>query len=175
MTLRGQSIVLIGFMGVGKSATGVALAEKTQLPRVETDEMVARQFELSISEIFVSFGEEKFRDAETEIVRQFSPESAAIIVTGGGIILRPENVPLLRSLGTIVNLEADEETLVSRISRGPSRPLLQSENLRESVSKLLEIRRPLYRGAADLRLDTSLLTNEEVADTILHRIRTSDF
>ncbi len=99
MTGRGQSIVLIGFMGAGKSSTGKALARKTGLPRFDTDEIVSSEFGLSVMEIFVRFGEEKFRDAETEALRQLSETAPAIIVTGGGIVLRPENVKMLRELG----------------------------------------------------------------------------
>ena len=170
MTGRGQSIVLIGFMGAGKSAAGRALARKTRLPRFETDEIVSARFGLSIPEIFATFGEEKFRDAETEAIHQFSHEVPAIIVTGGGIVLRPANVQLLRALGMVVSLEADEETLFRRISRRALRPLLQTENPRATRVELLRVREPFYHSAADVRLDTSHLTHDEVADAILKRI-----
>lgn len=171
MTRRGESIVLIGFMGVGKSTAGKTLAQKTSLPYFDTDEIIAERFGMSVPEIFASFGEEKFRDAETETIKQFSPESPAIIVTGGGIILRPENIPLLRALGTVVSLEAAEETHWQRVSQGPVRPLLQTENPRASLTELLWKRQQLYHAAADVRLDTSLLTNEEVADRILQLVK----
>jgi shikimate kinase len=170
MTGRGQSIVLIGFMGAGKSAAGRALARKTRLPRFDTDEIVSARFGLAIPEIFAAFGEEKFRDAETEALHQFSYKTPAIIVTGGGIVLRPANVQLLRALGMVVNLEADEETLFRRISRRATRPLLQAENPRATLVELLRVRDPLYRAAADVRLDTSCLTHDEVADAILKSI-----
>jgi shikimate kinase len=169
---RGQSIVLIGFMGSGKSAAGRALARKTRLPHFETDDIFSAQFGLSIPEIFAAFGEEKFRDAETAVIRQFSQEIRAIIVTGGGIVQRPVNVPLLRALGMVISLEADEETLFLRISRRTTRPLLQTQNPRATLSELLQVRGPLYRAAADIRLDTSRHTHDEVADAILKRIET---
>ena len=170
MTGRGQSIVLIGFMGAGKSSTGKALARKTGLPRFDTDEIVSARFGLSIPEIFVRFGEEEFRNAETEALGQLSQPAPAIIVTGGGIVLRPENVKVLRELGRVVSLEADEETLFRRISRRVTRPLLQTGNPRATLVELLRVRDPLYRAAADVRLDTSGLTRDEVADAILKRI-----
>ncbi|MEY2518567.1 MAG: shikimate kinase [Verrucomicrobiota bacterium] len=170
MTGRGQSIVLIGFMGAGKSSTGRALGGKTGLPRFDTDEMVSTRFALPVSEIFARFGEEKFREAETEALRQLANKRPAIIVTGGGIVLRPENVKLLRELGTLVCLEADEETLFRRISRRATRPLLQTENPRATMAELWRIREPLYRDAADVRLDTSRLTHDEVADAVLRKI-----
>lgn len=170
MTGRGQSIVLIGFMGAGKSSTGKALARKTGLSCFDTDEIVSKRFGSPVAEIFARFGEEDFRDAETEALRQLAGGEPAIIVTGGGIVLRPENVKMLRALGQVVNLEADEETLFRRISRRATRPLLQTENPRATLVELLRARDPLYRAAADIRLDTSRLTHDEVADTILRTI-----
>lgn len=170
MTGRGQSIVLIGFMGAGKSSSGKALGRKTGLPLFDTDEIVSKRFGLSVTEIFVQLGEEEFRDAETEALRQLSGAAPAIIVTGGGIVLRPENVKMLRELGRVVSLEADAETLFRRISRRATRPLLQTENPRATLAELLRVRDPLYRAAADVRLDTSRLTHDEVADAILKRI-----
>src|SRR5205814_2949867 len=111
MTGRGRAIVLIGFMGSGKSATGRALARKTGWALSDTDEIVTARFGKAIAEIFAEFGEEKFRDAETEALRQLSGVAPSIVVTGGGIVLRPENVDSLRRLGMIAHLEADEEIL----------------------------------------------------------------
>jgi shikimate kinase len=167
MTGRGESIVLIGFMGAGKSSAGRALARRTGLPRFDTDEIVSARFGLAVTEIFAQFGEEQFRDAETEALRQLSSGTAAIIVTGGGIVLRPENVKILRELGSVISLEADEETLFRRIARRSTRPLLQTENPRATLVELLRKREPLYRQAADIRLDTSRLTHDEVAEAIL--------
>ncbi|MEN3368291.1 MAG: shikimate kinase [Verrucomicrobiota bacterium] len=170
MTGRGQSIVLIGFMGAGKSSTGRALGQKTGLPRFDTDEMVSTRFGLPVTEVFARFGEEKFREAETEALRQLADKGASVIVTGGGIVLRPENVRMLRELGTVVSLEADEETLFQRISRRATRPLLQTENPRATMAELWRIREPLYREAADVRVDTSRLTHDEVADAVRKKI-----
>lgn len=170
MTARGSSIVLIGFMGAGKSSTGKALARKTGLPCLDTDEIVSTRLGLSVTEIFTRLGEEEFRNAETEALRQLAETVSAIIVTGGGIVLRPENVRMLRRLGTVVSLEADAETLFGRISKRATRPLLRTENPRATIVELLRVRDPLYRAAADLRVDTSRLTHNEVADAILKRI-----
>ncbi len=132
--------------------------------------MVAARFDLPITEIFVQFGEEKFRDAETEALRELSGDSRAIVVTGGGIVLRPENVELLRDLGIVVNLQADEETLFRRVSTRTTRPLLQTENPRATLTKMLRERQTLYRNAADMNLDTSRLTRDEVVQIILTNI-----
>jgi shikimate kinase len=170
MKERGDAIVLIGFMGSGKSSVGRTLARMTRLPRFDTDEMVVARFGLTISEIFEAHGEEKFRDAETETLRELSGKGRAIIVTGGGIVLRPGNVELLRALGTIIHLGAAEATLFKRISRRTTRPLLRTENPRATVTELLRARLPLYGSAADLEVDTSALTHDEVAKMILEKI-----
>ena len=174
MKKRGDAIVLIGFMGAGKSSVGRTLARITGLPRYDTDEMVAARFGVTIPEIFATHGEEKFRQAETEALGELSGKGHAIVVTGGGIVLRPENVALLHDLGIIVYLSADEETLFARISRRSTRPLLQTPNPRETLAELLAKRLPFYRDAADLEVDTSGLKHEEVARTILNRIEEHD-
>src|SRR6266850_3346169 len=133
MRQRGRAIVLIGFMGAGKSSVGRTLARTTGLPRFDTDEMVAARFGLTISEIFEAHGEEKFREAETDALRELSGKGQAIVVSGGGIVLRAGNVELLRALGIIVHLRADDATLFKRISRRTTRPLLQTENPRATV------------------------------------------
>ena len=171
MKKRGDAIVLIGFMGAGKSSVGRTLARMTGLLRFDTDEIVADRFGLSISEIFAVHGEEKFREAETDALRELSGKGQAIIVTGGGIILRPENIELLRELGTIFYLSADEETLFARISRRTTRPLLQTANPRATFKELLAARRPLYGNAADVEVDTSRLKHQEVARRILENLK----
>jgi shikimate kinase len=165
-----KSIVLIGMMGAGKSSVGRCLQRRTGLARLDTDEMVARQFGVSIPEIFETHGEQKFRDAETETLGKLAPDRPAIIVTGGGIVLRPDNVELLKRLGTIVWLNADEATLFERASRRNDRPLLQNENPRTAFSELLRKRLPLYRSAANLKIDTALMSHDDVAETILNKL-----
>jgi shikimate kinase len=166
----GKSIVLIGMMGAGKSSVGRCLQRRTGLARFDTDELVAAKFALSIPEIFAKHGEENFRDAETKALRDLPKEIFSIIVTGGGIVLRNENVDLLKQLGTVVWLEAKEETLFERASRRGNRPLLQTENPRASLAQMLQERTPLYEKAADLRIETTKLTHDEVADIILAEV-----
>ena len=170
MKERGDDIVLIGFMGAGKSSVGRTLARMTGLPRFDTDEMVAARFSLTVSEIFETRGEEAFREAEADALRELAGKRGAIITTGGGILLRAGNADLMRGLGTVVHLEADEETLFRRINRRTTRPLLRTENPRATLTELLRVRLPLYRTAADLEVDTSHLTHDEVATKILNHI-----
>ena len=126
---------------------------------------------MPIEKIFLTHGEEHFRDLETETLRSLSTEEPAIIVTGGGIVLRSENVDLLKRLGAVVWLDADEVTLRTRIDRLSDRPLLQTVNPEATLSELLEAREPLYRNAADLRVDISQKNPEQIAELILKNIR----
>jgi shikimate kinase len=165
-----KSIVLIGMMGAGKSSVGRSLQRRSGLARLDTDEMLAAEFGMSIAQIFEKHGEEKFRDAESEVLRKLAPDRPAIVVTGGGIVLRPQNVDLLKDVGTVVWLAADEATLFERAARRDHRPLLQNNNPRAIFSKLFREREPLYAAAADIRIDTSLLTHDEVAKAILNKM-----
>jgi shikimate kinase len=167
----GKSIVLVGMMGAGKSSVGACLRRRTGLGLIDTDEIVASKLGMSIPEIFTRCGEEKFRKAETEALRCMGTEEQMIIVTGGGIVLREENVEILRSQAVIVWLDGDEEALFARASRKKNRPLLQTKNPRKAFSEILRSRRPLYANTADIRVDTSVLTDEEVAVAILAKLR----
>ena len=158
-------------MGVGKSLVGKALEQKTGLSRFDTDEITSSKLKMPIKEIFSTHGEEHFRNLETETLRSISLEKPAIIVTGGGIVLRAENVDLLRQLGTVVWLDADEKTLRMRIRSLSDRPLLQTASPGATLSELLAAREPLYRRAADLRVDVSQKQPEEVAELILENIK----
>ena len=171
MNQLSRSIVLIGMMGAGKSSVGQCLHGRTGLVLHDTDEIVTSNFGMSIPEIFDEHGEKKFREAETEALRSVRTEDQTIIITGGGIVLRKENVEILKRLGAIVWLDGDEETLFARASRKQNRPLLQTKNPRKTFSQILGSRRPLYANIADIRLDTSVLTDEKVAVAILAKLR----
>lgn len=158
-------------MGAGKSSVGHCLHRRTGLALHDTDEIVAANFGMSIPEIFAEHGEKKFREAETEALRSVRTEEQTIIITGGGIVLRKENVEILRSQAVIVWLDGDEETLFARASRKQNRPLLQTKNPRKAFSRILASRKSLYAKIADFRVDTSVLTDEEVAVAILAKLR----
>ena len=127
VTGAGKSIVLIGMMGAGKSSVGRCLHRRTGLALHDTDEIVASKFGMSIPEIFAEHGEKKFREAETEALRRVRTEEQTIIITGGGIVLRKENVEILRSQAVIVWLDADEETLFARASRKTEQTIAANE------------------------------------------------
>jgi shikimate kinase len=158
-------------MGTGKSFVGKVLEQHTGFVRFDTDEIISSRLKMPIEKIFLTHDEEHFRDVETETLRSLSTEEPAIIVTGGGIVLRSENVDLLKRLGAVVWLDADEATLRTRIHRLSDRPLLQTANPEATLSELLEAREPLYRNAADLRVDISQKNPEQIAELILKNVR----
>jgi shikimate kinase len=160
-----RSIVLIGFMGAGKSSVGRRLARLQRWPRFDTDAIVRRELGMPIMEIFTALGEERFREAESAVLEKLEADRRSIIVTGGGAVLRPRNVVSLRELGTVVCLTADLTTLRKRLARRSDRPLLQTENP-EAMETLLRAREPLYEEAADLTIDTSALDHDQVAELI---------
>jgi shikimate kinase len=170
-----KSIVLIGFMGTGKSSVGKILERQTGLARFDTDEMISSKLGMPVQEFFSKYGEEKFRAAETKALHSLTGKQLAIIVTGGGIVTKSENIDLLRKLGTVVWLDGDYKTLRARIDRLGDRPLLQTPDPPASLSELLEARNPLYRNAADIRVDISQKTPKEIAELILKNIRNFPF
>jgi shikimate kinase len=171
MNRANKSIVIVGMMGAGKSSVGNCLRRRTSLKLFDTDEIVTSKFGMPISEIFSNHGEKKFREAETEVLQAFITSEPVIIVTGGGIVSREENLDLLKRLGVVVWLQADEKTLFKRASRAGNRPLLQRKNPGKAFTKMLQARVPLYAKIADIRVDASVLTDEEVAVAILSKFK----
>ncbi len=135
----GKSIVLIGMMGAGKSSVGRCLQRRTQFALLDTDEIVASKFGLSIPEIFSKYGEQVFREAETEALREMGPDKQTIVVTGGGIVLCEDNLDFLKRLGVVVWLDGKEETLFERAARSGNRPLLKRGYSREAFTRILRL------------------------------------
>jgi shikimate kinase len=167
MVLAGRNLVLIGFMGSGKSSVGRELAKRWNFRFLDTDAMIRHKYDLSIPEIFAKHGENFFREAEYQALVRLRGITSTIIATGGGIVTQPRNLPLLRALGPVIWLCADQTTILDRVGKSAHRPMLNQANPEESVTRLLKERVPLYRQAADLRIETSELTHREVADRIV--------
>ncbi|MDD5348904.1 MAG: shikimate kinase [Chthoniobacteraceae bacterium] len=167
------NFVLIGFMGSGKSSIGRILATKLGFPMVDTDALVVEAAGMQITDIFAWKGEEVFRDYESKVLRALVDRAVhgTVISTGGGIVLRPQNVALLHELGFVVLLTANEDVLFERVSRNKTRPLLHTPNPRETVSQLLAGRAPLYTAAADFTLDTSARSHTQAADAMIAEAR----
>lgn len=161
-----KNIILIGFMGAGKTTTGKVLARKLGRRFIDLDREIEANCRMTISEIFRVHGEAFFRDQERLTIRERLPQSDAIIATGGGAVLLPENVVNLKKQGSMVCLAARPDTIISRIGHDKTRPLLNAPDRRELISKLLAERAHRYQ-LADLTVDTNQLTPDEVADKII--------
>lgn len=168
-----QNIVLIGFMGCGKTTVGRELHLRLGYPFVDMDQVIEQRQGRSVSEIFALDGEAAFREMESALLRELlvSPLPRQIISTGGGIVTRPENIQVLRCLGYVVWLQASSSVILDRTSKTRTRPLLQTENPSERVAALLTEREPLYRAASHLNVETYGLDCKELATGILESAR----
>ena len=162
-----RNLVLIGFMGSGKSSVVRELARRWGYRFTDTDALIRHKYDLSIPDIFAKHGEAFFREAEYQALVRLQGTNSTVIATGGGIVIQPRNLPLLRTLGPVVWLSADQTTIIDRVGQSTHRPMLNQADPEESVTRLLAERAPLYRKAADLRIETSGLTHREVADRIV--------
>jgi shikimate kinase len=166
-----RNIVLIGFMGTGKSVVGRRLAADLGWPFYDTDLLVESRAGMRVQEIFQKHGEAVFRKLEREAVRQVSKEEGCVISTGGGVVTDEENIRDLTEKGELICLTASAETLLKRIERRPNaRPLLAGGNSLERVKALLEERRQFY-AQASFTLDTTYLSVEKIVEAILRRMK----
>ncbi len=165
------NVVLIGFMGCGKTTLGARLAHMLGLRFVDMDDCIVKKAGCSIPEIFAQQGEAGFRRLESEVLDELTASGRMVISTGGGVVTVPENLPKLKAMGYIVWLNPPEKAIWNRVSRNRSRPLLQTPNPRQTVHDLLESRRPLYAAVADLEADTKDLTPDEAAYGIAESVR----
>lgn len=160
-------IILIGFMGAGKTTIGKRLAETAGMRFADTDQLIEEQAGRAISDIFAREGETYFRDLETRLLyRLQEEEEPAVIAVGGGLPVREKNRELLRKLGTVVYLKAEVETLVNRLSGDTSRPKLQGGDLREKIISLMDAREGFYKDAAGMEYQTDHRTAEEAAEEL---------
>jgi shikimate kinase len=165
-----SNIVLIGFMGCGKSSIGRRLAGRLGHDFLDSDDLITARAGKSITEIFTGEGEARFREQETAELRELLDSSKIVLATGGGAILRAENRDLLRRIGTVVWLHADPETLFERASRSRRRPLLEVENPRTTFNILLGERLPVYQDACMVKVDASGLSHDQTVEKILQAI-----
>jgi shikimate kinase len=161
-----MNLILIGFMGVGKSEVGKLLASRLGLTFTDCDALIEEQEGQIISAIFSSQGEEHFRDLETRLLESLAGQDGLLLSTGGGMVLRAENVKLLKKMGPLVLLTAREEVILNRLKDTEDRPLLKGDKA-QSVKEILSKRDPVYNKVADLKVDTSDLTPEKAVEEIV--------
>jgi len=161
-----MNIILIGFMGSGKSEVGHKLAGRLKMKYIDTDEVIEKSEKRSISDIFRTDGEEYFRKLECEVLKTLDDYEGFVISTGGGMILRQENVKMLKELGPLVLLWADADVVCKRLAKAENRPLIEGDR-EKKIKEILEFRTPIYNEAADLKVDTSRLSTDEAVEEIV--------
>ena len=161
-----MNLILCGMMGAGKTTVGIKIAEKTGRQWLDTDALITQKYG-KIADIFAEKGEKYFRDLETETLKAFAQTDNLVISVGGGLVLREENVALLKQKGKLVYLQADKQTLISRLLQDEERPLLQGEGLDEKIENLLSTRAPIYEKVADYVVQVDEKTPDEIVGEVL--------
>ena len=167
-----DNLILVGFMGAGKSSVGRILAKRLGRCFVETDDVITAKEGLSIPEIFAAKGEAHFRRAEEETVGLLALKSGEVIATGGGLPCGEGRPAALRALGTLIWLAGDFDTLYQRALRGGERPMLAGKR-RDEVEALYRSREPFYRQA-DVIVDTVGMGPDQVAARVVHVLRSRE-
>ena len=164
--VRGN-IVLIGFMGCGKTTVGTALAKRTGRSLLDVDSYIEREAGCSIRQIFADKGEAYFRQLETDTLRKLNLSlSLTVISTGGGLPMRQENAQELRKLGTVIYLDVEPGEVINRLSGDTTRPLLQGDDVAEKVNRLMSERRPVYESEADQIVPVTGRDIDDIVDEI---------
>lgn len=154
-------------MGCGKSSVGRRLAALTGHRFVDTDDLIVQSEGYGIPEIFARHGEDYFREVEQRSISELEGICGIVLSTGGGLVLRPANREILKRIGVVAWLDAEPDLLFERASRSGRRPLLQTENPRETFDRLLESRRDIYAEVADFRFDSTHCGHDEAAQLLL--------
>jgi shikimate kinase len=165
VNMQRNNIVLVGFMGTGKSTVGRFLAEKLGWELIDTDHYIEKQQKMSIAELFNKHGEPYFREMETRAILEIMEKSNQVIATGGGAVLAEKNRRSLKANGFVVALTASLETIIQRVGGDRNRPLLQGK-ANEIVPQLLQQRKHAY-DFADFTISTDRLRIEFIAQRLL--------
>ena len=163
-----NQIYLVGSMGSGKSTVGRLLAKKMGLPYFDLDKLIENQEKMSITDIFQKHNEKYFRDLESVTLKQYSEESNFVISTGGGCVLRDQNLCILRE-GLVIYLKISIETQFERVKNRTHRPLLNNLT-KDTLVQLDKERGPLYSDISDIEVDVSNLNKEDVLSIIIKEL-----
>ena len=153
-------------MGSGKTSIGKMLAKNNNLSFLDTDHEIIRDYGYSIPDIFKEFGEEHFRDLETEQLRKMNAIENHVISTGGGIILRDDNKKLMKDLGIIIFLDININSQIDRVKNRKNRPLLNNKSLKDNLLSLKKIRDPIYKKISNYIIDVSGKERDQVINEI---------
>ena len=167
----GKNIVLIGFMGTGKSSIGTRLAQKMNMRFIDMDKEIEQVCGMSIAEMFKRYGEVRFRSEETLMAKKVGQDQDLVVATGGGAVIKPENIAALRENGIFVCLDASPADIYARVNRKKgTRPLLKKNASIEEIAQMVEEREPFY-ACADIRIDTTGKNPELIVNEIIEAIK----
>lgn len=166
-----RNIILIGFMGCGKTTVGIKLSYRLRRAMEDTDKLIEKEEGRTISEIFQTDGEAFFRELETKCLKKLIPTAKNMIISvGGGLPVREENHALLKELGMVVYLRANAETIYERTKHDTSRPLLQGDDPQGKIRTLLNAREAIYENAADVVVDVDQKDFDTILDEIIEAV-----
>jgi shikimate kinase len=165
-----KNIILVGFMGTGKTAAGKALAERLGMRFVDMDDIIESREEMKISEIFEKKGEPYFRHAEKMVARDIAIQSGLVVAAGGGAVIDEDNVRNFKANGIMFCLVATPDKILERTRGHVHRPLLNVSDPKKKISELLAKRAQFY-SRADYRIDTTDLSVNEVVDKIAEKLK----
>ena len=168
------NIVLIGFMGAGKSTISDFLKTVFAMDVVEMDQIIAEREGMSISDIFETYGEEYFRNLETELLIEMQSRKNVVISCGGGVPMRERNVVEMKKNGRVVLLTAKPETILNRVKDNHDRPLLEGNKNVDFIAELMEKSREKYEAASDIVIETDGKDKLEICEELVHSPRALD-
>lgn len=169
------NVILIGFMGCGKSTVGLRLSYRLRRTLIDTDKEIEKEERRAISDIFAADGEAYFRDRETAVIqRLINSANNQIISVGGGLPLREENRALLHKLGQVFYLQAEAATIYERVKDDTTRPLLQVEEPLKRIETLIRERDPYYRAAADVVITVDGKSFSQILDEIEEQVNAGE-
>ena len=172
--LFNYNIFLIGFMGAGKSTISDYLKNALAMDVVEMDQCIVESQGMRISDIFETYGEEYFRELETNLLIEMQSQSNVVVSCGGGVPMRERNVVEMKKNGRVVLLTAKPETILERVKDNHDRPLLENNKTVPFIADLMEKRRAKYEAAADIVIETDGKSELEICEEMIHRLREAD-
>lgn len=166
--MKTRQIYLTGFMGTGKSTVARCLCRNYNMKQIEMDHEIEVEEGMKISQIFQEKGEAYFRRKETEFLEKIQDQENVVVSCGGGTVMQPHNVELMKKNGMIILLTAKPETILNRVKNNHDRPLLEGKKNVEAIKELMEARRPKYQAAADYQIVTDGKSDRQICEEIIN-------
>ena len=165
-----MNIALIGYRGTGKTTVSILLARNLNKKIISSDEEIEKRTKMSVTNFVKKYGWNQFREIESEVIEDISSLDECVFDTGGGIVMRNENIINLKKSSLIILLTADIKTITNRIKNSNVRPALTKSNSIDEIKDTLQEREERYKKAADYAIDTSMLSPEDACNLITHYV-----